>query len=443
MVAAIRQWRETPVGRARDRQLHVRLNRPLYIFYLIGFLFVGGGFVVQTGGGDLRTAQDAGAGSLLSQAILGTFYLTATLLLVSGKGTAGTLTRTWYLLLVPILALLSTAWSPDPALTFRRALAFSGTILFGLSLASAYGPRDAAILVCRGLTVAVLMSLCFVLLLPRYGVHQAFDAVQAVHAGSWRGIFAHRNTLGLWTAAALVFQLAIGRESLGGTIPWVAAVTMTLACVLGTGSSAGLAISALASLFYFSLVSTAWQTLRMRVIVAAAALVIALVVATFFDEIAAFSLALLGRDNNLTGRTILWYYVLQLIGEYNWFFGLGYYAGMLDLGERLANATGVLFVNIHNGYLECLVYLGVIGLSFCFFTLVWIGALSLRLALAYRPREVNFAAVPALIIFLISVHNFVESTLVLPNNLNSMLLAVAAGMTARKAGSRSVGREPS
>ena len=306
MVSTTRQLDETRFARARDGHPGVRLNRSLYMFYLIGFLFVGGGFVVQTGGGDLRTAQDAGAGSLLSQAILGTFYLTATLLLVSGKGTTGTLSRTWYLLLLPILALLSTVWSPDPALTFRRALAFSGTILFGLSLSSAYAPRDAAILVCRGLTVAVLMSLCFVLLFPRYGVHQSFDAVQAVHAGSWRGIFAHRNTLGLWAAAALVFQLAIGRESLGGMVPRVVAISATLACLLGTGSSAGLAISALTSLLYISLVATAWQTLRVRIIVAAAGLVIGLVVAAFFNkEIAAFGLALLGRESNLTGRTIL------------------------------------------------------------------------------------------------------------------------------------------
>ena len=116
---------------------------------------------------------------------------------------------------------------------------------------------------------------------------------------------------------------------------------------------------------------------------------------------------------------------------------------MLTLGERLTNATGVQIVNLHNGYLECLVYLGAIGLSLSVVILAWLGARGIRLALSSRPSDVRFATLPALIIFLISVHNLVESTLVVPNNLNSMLLpAVAAVMTARKIGNRSMRREP-
>ena len=41
------------------------------------------------------------------------------------------------------------------------------------------------------------------------------------------------------------------------------------------------------------------------------------------------------------------------------------------------------------------------------------------------------AFVPAIIIFLVVVHNLVESTIVSPNNLNNVLLSIAAAMAIR------------
>ena len=53
------------------------------------------------------------------------------------------------------------------------------------------------------------------------------------------------------------------------------------------------------------------------------------------------------------------------------------------------------------------------------------------MALVSRERVGYLGAVPAVMVFLAVAHNFVESTLVSPNNLNNVMLATVAGMMAR------------
>lgn len=432
-----------PLAASGGRSTAARLDGPLYVFFLLGFLFVGGGFVLLTGGGDLRAEPEAGAGSLVSQLILAGFYSGAGLLLAaSGPRAARLITVTWPLLLAPCLALASVAWAPEAALALRRAVAYAGTIVFGLCLAWAYAPRDAATLVCRGLTAAVLISVGFAFVLPAYGVHQASDAVQAVHAGAWRGVFAHRNTLGLWAAAAFVVQFAVGRESFAGFIRWIGAMLLSAICLVMTGSSAGLALAVLGCCFYVALAYAARRTPLERLVAGVFALLAGLLILAFLDEIMATVLRTLGRDANLTGRTIIWRFVIQSIDGPARILGLGYFSGMLDLGERLTLATGVRFVNTHNGYLETFVYLGAVGLATVLISMIWLVVRALHVAFG-APGAGAARVLPALIVFLALVHNFVESTLILPNNLNSMGLAISAGMIARFAARGAASRNPS
>src|SRR5262245_28675147 len=112
----------------------VPYNRALYLFYITGFVVVGGGFVLLTAVTDVRVAQEPGAGSLVSQGLLAFFYCIGGLLLARNRHAAAILSKAWPVLLLPLLAIVSVAWSPEPMLSLRRALAFAGTTIFGLSL---------------------------------------------------------------------------------------------------------------------------------------------------------------------------------------------------------------------------------------------------------------------------------------------------------------------
>ena len=105
------------------------------------------------------------------------------------------LARAWPVLALPVLAWFSVVWSPDAFLTLRRGFALLGTVFLGLSLATTFDFRQALAILIRSLALAMALSLVWVVLFPKYGVHQATDFVEPIHAGKWRGIFAHKNFL--------------------------------------------------------------------------------------------------------------------------------------------------------------------------------------------------------------------------------------------------------
>jgi O-antigen ligase len=416
-----------------EKSSDLPFNGLLYLFYLAGFVMVGGGFVLYTSGTNLSVVQEGTAGSLISQAMLAVFYLTSALLLASSRSFAAVLKQIWPILLLPALAIASSAWSPDPALTLRRAIAFTGTVLFGLSLGSAYGMRDAVHLAVRGLVIAMLASIAVVFLDPYYGVHQSWEAIQAEHAGSWRGIFAHRNTLGLWSGVAIALLLITGRDSLFNRPLWLAGLAAAIACLGLSGSSAGIAVALLLVLFHLGFLATIRQPAHLRGAAGLLALALMVVLLLASGEIMRIGLELLGRRSDLSGRTWIWYYIVQYVQSMDQPLGLGYFVGSIAMERHISALTQTRVVNAHNGYLEAFVYFGWPGIVMCLAVLAWLARRAIGFALSIAGPDQRLATLPAAIVLLVSIHNVVESTIVAPNNLNTLLLSLAAGLVARQA----------
>lgn len=402
----------------------------IYAFYCLGFVLAGGGFVLYTGV-DPRLPREAAAGSMTSQLLLGIVYLTATVLLLGNAEMRKVVVRAWPILLLPALALLSVLWSPDPALTLRRAIAFSGTLLFGLSFGAAFRFRDALSLICFSLALVMVVSIALAFLDPVHAIHQPDDAIQAVHAGSWRGIFAHRNTLGFWSGASLLTIALAGRQLFANRMIWLLALLAAAVCLIATGSSAGIAIVVLGAAFYLVLMTTLRQPPPLQGVLALFWLLCGLAVFLSFDEIARVSLWLLGRDSDLSGRTELWSYIVGLVGAADKPLGLGYFVGTLLLDQRLSAAVQMRNVNAHNGFLEAYVYFGWPGFFLSIGVALWIMWRAVRLAMKAVAGSGHLALIPAVFVFTALTHNLVESTIVSPNNLNNVLLSIAAAMTAR------------
>lgn len=404
----------------------------LAAFYCAGFALVGGGFILYTST-DPVLGRDTGAGSIVSQLMLGVFYLLGAMLLIVNQNAWLVIKRVWPILLLPMLALTSALWSPDPALTLRRAIAFTGTIVFGLSLGSSYRYRDLIALVVISLSLVMALSFVLAFLDPVNAIHQPNDAIQAVHAGSWRGIFAHRNTLGLWAAASVVLIALAGVDPFGRRWLWGAALAIAGVCLISTGSSAGLTIVALAGICYVALTSILDRPAELRVAMVVFWLLAAVVVVLGFEEIARFGLGLLGRDSDLSGRTELWSYLIAMVQPADKPLGLGYFVGTLVLDQRLSSATQIRSVNAHNGFLEAYIYFGWLGVVLAVGLVAWLLASAARFAITTRRGTGRLSVLPAITVLLATAHNMIESTIVSPNNLNNVLLAIMAAVFARAA----------
>ena len=396
-------------------------------FYVAGLLLAMGGFVLQLGQSDLTLAPVAGAGSLLSQSTLAVVYLVGVFFLFTSGQAAGVLARAWPVLALPVLAAFSAAWSPDPFLTLRRGFALLGTVFLGLSLATTFDFRQALAILIRSLALAMALSVVWVVLFPKYGVHQATDFIEPIHAGKWRGIFAHKNFLsGNVGGLTLALLIAFGGCAFKKISIRVTAIIVTAMCLYGASSATGyliaFTITSLGLLFSMVAVRPLSSRLTLMILICAAAVV----AACFGNDIFDFALQALNKDPDLTGRTEIWDMLLPLL-EGHWILGYGYFSGLLSLSQSLGETS----INSHSGYMDVLVSLGLVGLSVAVGFLLWLGTRSMRLLMLGPSYLGRLRAFPICVFVYAVQHNFVESTLLAGNTVMPLILAVTTGMLAR------------
>lgn len=406
-------------------------NALLYTFYFAGLLLQTGAFVLQLSGRDLRLPVAADWGSPVSQFLFAVIYVVSILLLMSSGRAGALLARAWPILLLPILALASSLWSPDPLLTLRRGTAFLGTVLFGLSLASRYSLDTFVPLFVRVCAASMLLSLVCAIALPYYGVHQSTDAIQFAHAGLWRGVFAHRTILGYMAGLAFALILVYGRPVFKSRTIQYTALVVSIVCLVKAASGAGYLTAILVPLIV--LLSLGFRRLpsEFRSAALTAFLVLTGVFSLFLNDLLEWVLSLLGKDPDLTGRVPYWQYIYELAWTQSPVFGLGYYAGFaVLLGPLIEDVTSLAHIGPHNGFLEIFVAFGLIGIIAAAILIGWLFWQALKLAAygTHGPKTLNMFSI-AMLMFVLG-HNVVESTIIAPNNTILVLLSALAGLTA-------------
>jgi exopolysaccharide production protein ExoQ len=123
---------------------------------------------------------------------IATWVICAVLMVGHFAATMQTMLKQKPLLAVAVFAVVSTLWSADPSVTFKKAILLSLMFIFAFFFATYYSPEDQrSILLAAGGVMAVA-SLVWVVLLPSYGVASAGEVV-----GEWKGVFAQKNLLGI------------------------------------------------------------------------------------------------------------------------------------------------------------------------------------------------------------------------------------------------------
>lgn len=404
------------------------------IFFAVGLLFAIGGFNIQLSGGDTRETLQADAASLVSQILFTSIYFVATLILLTSRSGRHVLIRSWPIFVLPLLALVSAAWSPDASLTLRRAVAFLGSVLFGVSLGSYFSLREAVCLVTRVLAAAMVLSVIWALVFPAYGIHQAYEAYpfQPIHAGYWRGIFAHRNVLGGFVGG-FTFGLVVvfGRYAFKWRTLRYGAIAATAACLIGANSGTGYLLAAVVPATLLSLLFIHRQRPNLRLTLIVLLILVIALFSLFIDDLLTLGLWILNKDPDFTGRVPYWNFVLQMMDD-SPLIGYGYFTGFaLLIGPKITGITDFTAIAPHNGLLDLLVAFGYVGLIIGVLVLLWALWRGIRIILIGPAQIAPFAAFPLCAVIFTLVHNVVESTLMLGNNIVVVVLAAAIGMLAR------------
>lgn len=293
-----------------------------------------------------------------------TYLLFAGLLFARWKKTIRAIPAGFAVFPIIGLAILSYLWSSFPGETLSGSITLIATSLFGLYIATRYTLKEQLTILGWAFGLIVVLSFTYGIVLPKYGV------MGGVHAGTWRGIYTHKNTLGkMMTLSGAVFTLLVLKSREGRLIPSIFLGLSVLLILLTTSVGALVNLGMMLSIIFLCQVVRA-QYRWLVVLAGSLGLIISSALVTVALNFETIVVDILGKDPTLTGRTLIWISAWDLIQSQPWL-GYGYEAfwhGMDGPSAYIWRDVMWPVPDAHNGYVELILHLGFIG-----FTLFFLG----------------------------------------------------------------------
>ncbi|MGC2333801.1 MAG: O-antigen ligase family protein [Candidatus Acidiferrales bacterium] len=385
---------------------------------------LGGGAFLLSGGLDVvfASGRDVAAdGDKRFEAILAALYLAVFLIgLIHFRRSRYAALHTPALFALLLLTFASAAWATFPGVVLRRTIGLAGTCLFGVVAGATLSASEQLWILRWVLRIAAAMSLAMVILLPRHGIS---TGIADLDGGGWRGMFNHKNGLGAAMALAILVEWLVPTRALLSRISKT--LWLCLYCVLLVFSNSMTALTAIALTF---LILYAFRIFRRQYKLPLPALLGgALVIGAFFLANPGEITGTLGRSSDITGRTELWHWVVQMIFRRPWLgYGFsGFWGGGSPEYALVVRMIGWTPMYSHDGYLEIVLSLGVAGLLL----FAWFMVTGLRRALYQAETGESICDLwPLAFLLYFLIHNLGECTILWQNCLEwALCVAVVVG----------------
>ena len=334
----------------------------------------------------------------------------------------------WILVVFLIYSFISIVWASDPMLSLQTAFIFTAASLSASYLAFTYKTEQLITILLWFFGITALLSLASVIILPQVSI-MSFEGLM----GSWRGILDHKNYLGsLMALGNSLFLMSVWQPaiSLRRKLICIAFYGLTLFLVVMSKSATGLMLVVI--LYSLIVIYFSWMTWRNRIRPRHFAVILTVLVFCFGFLIMKLDtfFALFGKSSSLTGRVPLWSYLFRYVISRRPWFGYGsetYWA----TGEFRRLVGGAAWwdpwmVNAHNGYVDILIYLGMIGLLVFAFLLLQIIVYAVQYAFRSPSWRVFF---PLLILTDVLVANLTISYFVEFESFHWILLVLVLFIT--------------
>ena len=328
----------------------------------------------------------------------------------------------WIIVLALYLP-LTMLWSSAPNVTLQSGIILGlGTIIGGY-IGTRFHTEQIFQLLKYPMIIGLFGSFILVFFVPDLGLMKGIE-----HNGLWKGGFTHKNATGQISLFAAIVFLFVYRNNIYIMVPMVA---LALLMVFGARSSTSfIALTTLIAVYLMR------RPLSVRGTDVFIVICGSLAVATIAGFILLINLedffGLFGKDLTLTGRTLLWEYGFKAFLAKP-IFGFGFDAFWYDTGQygglAIRAIAGWNAPGIHNGWLELLLSVGLVG-TFLF------GAIFFQLMqrcyylMRVLPLSVYFYTMMFCICLL--VYSISEGVFLLRNSLTHVLLIAFAFSTYRE-----------
>ena len=317
----------------------------------------------------------------------------------------------WPLVAFAALSVVSFIWSINPALTLRRSIALSGTLVMGTYIATRLSPQVLGRIAVLSTTLTSALSLLAV------GANLSWARGAD---GSSIGLLTHRNSLGAVAATGLLMS-AIGAFDVTRFYLWVSRVILVATLVISDSRTSMLAATlSISSIFVLRILKNS------RPLGTAALLICTAIALTGLKLIGGANgiFESVGRSADLTGRGRLWPLISKLAMDRPYSgYGYGVVWGKDSPATQMIQPVFPSIRSAHNILLEARLEIGYAGAILIVLTLALALGRGAKLTLRSDSRrfssggELTFG----LAVFL-SVRGIAESGFPSRNSLATILL---------------------
>ncbi|WP_237880753.1 O-antigen ligase family protein [Pseudomonas sp. PGPR40] len=259
-----------------------------------------------------------------------------------------------FLLLFMLGVAVSISWSHDPMLSFKRFVAMLGVLFFAGFIAYNYSLEKIAFMLGCIIGAAALFGLILGLLRPDIAFIDG-----GIRDGAFMGIFPDKNAGARINAIAILLLLPMTRQR----NPWAILYSIfSLIAIALAQSATALALIVAGTVSYWYFLTLIRLNINRTPSAFLGTTFIYLLICLFLYGNYTLLLELIGRDDSLTDRTLIWGLLAPLI-DAEFLKGYGFGAFWSSPGaETFINRWGYIG-NAHSGYMETLLNGGVIQLT--------------------------------------------------------------------------------
>jgi len=266
---------------------------------------------------------------------------------------------------------LSVVTSWQPPLSARR-LAFTLVVMSicAMALLLPKNLRHFSDLLATAVLVVIAACYLGVLLMPQLSIHQPTDFLEPQNAGSWRGVFAHKNEAGAMMNQFIFIGLFVARvrsRALGALI-----VTLATIFLIFAQSKASILLLPLVLIVAAIIARGRRPLIGIGLVVGVLAAFNLFSVGSVYFEFVHNLVASIMPDPTFTGRTDVWQFALQALAHrpltgygFSAFWGTPQVEYGLTENSSWVNTT----TDAHNAYLNLALTTGLPGLAL---VILWI-----------------------------------------------------------------------
>jgi len=323
---------------------------------------------------------------------------------------------------------LSVLWSHYRSVTILGTIIQLVTVFPAFIIAKEFSWEQITRCLSNALKWILGASLVFEVFVSLIAKHPFYPLVGAVKGYFWsddnllkfgpvQGIVGNRNLLAFIALLGLIVFLIEHFQGNAKTISTIVWVNLSiLACIFTGSATITLSILALISLTVLVLALRNFKDKHRRIYYITGGAVLSGIAFITVYSSALFSLV--GRDKELSGRTIIWHAVGHLVKEepilgWGW---VSYWAPWVEPFKTLAILNGTQFLQAHDAFLDIVFQVGLIG-----------GAFALAVAIVTSLRACNYAVhndkskgvltlLPVLLLAALLIQSITESRLLIEGN---------------------------